>query len=229
MNITWLGHGGFRIEIGDQVLLIDPWLEGNPSFPAEKRDAAIHGTTHILLTHGHFDHTDGISAIATETGVPILAMVELAGIMGHGGLETVGFNFGGTVMAGNVAITMVPATHSSSIMINEKLVYSGAPAGFMISHEGRTIYISGDTGISAEMAWMGDFFKPEIGILSAGGHFTMDMKGAAYAARTYFDFKTVIPCHYKTFPLLEQSAGALVDGLPGVTVMTPDVMEPITL
>ena len=30
MNIIWLGHGSFRIEIGDQVLLIDPWLSGNP-------------------------------------------------------------------------------------------------------------------------------------------------------------------------------------------------------
>ncbi|MEX0310386.1 MAG: MBL fold metallo-hydrolase, partial [Tateyamaria sp.] len=30
MNIIWLGHGSFRIEIGDQILLIDPWFDGNP-------------------------------------------------------------------------------------------------------------------------------------------------------------------------------------------------------
>ena len=57
----------------------------------------------------------------------------------------------------------------------------------------------------------------------------MDMAGAAYAAKRYFDFKTVIPCHYKTFPILEQSAQVLMDGLPGVDVVEPQVMQAITL
>jgi L-ascorbate metabolism protein UlaG (beta-lactamase superfamily) len=39
----------------------------------------------------------------------------------------------------------------------------------------------------------------------------------------------VIPCHYKTFPLLEQSAEALIAGLPGVRVIEPEVLVPITL
>ena len=41
MKIVWLGHSGFRIEIEDQVLLIDPWLAGNPLFPEERRAEAI--------------------------------------------------------------------------------------------------------------------------------------------------------------------------------------------
>ena len=99
----------------------------------------------------------------------------------------------------------------------------------MIAGEGHTIYVSGDTDIMADMAWMGEYHAPDIGILCAGGHFTMDMARAAFAARKYFKFKTVIPCHYKTFPLLEQSADALVKGLPGVDVKTPDVLETIEL
>ena len=95
--------------------------------------------------------------------------------------------------------------------------------------EGHTIYISGDTGIMADMDWIGDYYKPDIGILSAGGHFTMDMAGAAYAAQRYFDFKTVIPCHYRTFELLEQSAEALKQGLPGVDVIEPQVMQAIEI
>ena len=57
----------------------------------------------------------------------------------------------------------------------------------------------------------------------------MDMRRAAWAARKYFDFKVVIPCHYRTFPILEQSAAALAEGLPGVRVIEPQVLEPITL
>ena len=105
----------------------------------------------------------------------------------------------------------------------------GAEIGFMIKGEGHTVYVSGDTDIMADMDWMGDYHKPDIGILSAGGHFTMDMAGAAYAAKRYFDFKTVIPCHYRTFDALEQSAQVLVDGLPGVDVIEPEVLKAITL
>jgi L-ascorbate metabolism protein UlaG (beta-lactamase superfamily) len=56
----------------------------------------------------------------------------------------------------------------------------------------------------------------------------MDMRRAAYAARTFFDFKTVIPCHYRTMPLLEQSAEVLIAALPEVDVIEPEVMVPIT-
>ena len=57
----------------------------------------------------------------------------------------------------------------------------------------------------------------------------MDMARAAFAARRFFNFETVIPCHYRTFPLLEQSAEALRPGCPGVSVIEPEVLEPIEL
>ena len=57
----------------------------------------------------------------------------------------------------------------------------------------------------------------------------MDMERAAFAARKFFNFETVIPCHYRTFPLLEQSAEKLDAGLPGVGVLTPEVMETVEI
>jgi L-ascorbate metabolism protein UlaG (beta-lactamase superfamily) len=124
---------------------------------------------------------------------------------------------------------MVNASHSSSISTPDGPRYAGAEVGFMIAGEGHVIYVSGDTDIMADMGWMGDLHKPDIGILAAGGHYTMDMARAAYAAKTYFDFKTIIPCHYRTFPALEQSAKALADALPGVRVIEPQVLDPIRL
>ena len=230
MNIIWLGHGSFRIEIAGEVLLIDPWLNGNPMMEGQDAEAAIAGATQILVTHGHFDHTTDIVEVSQKTGAPVSAIFELSAILtGMGAVEGNGFNKGGTVQFGDVSVTMVPASHSSSMQIDGQTVYTGMEAGFMIAGEGHMIYMSGDTGIMADMAWMGKYFRPEIGILSAGGYFTMDMKQAAWAAREYFDFKTVIPCHYRTFPLLEQDARALADGLPGVDVIEPQVMQAITL
>ncbi|RVT86603.1 metal-dependent hydrolase [Rhodobacteraceae bacterium CCMM004] len=230
MKITWLGHAGFRIEIGDQILLVDPWLSGNPVFPEDRRDEAVSGATHILLTHGHGDHTGDALALTRETGAPLVGIFDL---MSHWEateeVSVVGFNKGGSVMLGDVRVTMVTASHSSSLSGPHGPIYAGAEAGYMIAGEGHTIYVSGDTDIMADMAWMGEIHQPDIGILCAGGHFTMDMARAAWAAQRYFDFETVIPCHYKTFPLLEQSADVLIDSLPDVTVRTPEVMETLEI
>ena len=231
MKITWLGHSSFRIEIADCVLLVDPWLDGNPSFPETAREDALAGVTHVLVSHGHGDHSSGAIAICRDHDVPAVGIYDLMSWWEEKEtIQTIGFNKGGTVdLPGEVSVTMTNAVHSSSVGGENGPVYVGAEAGFVIRGEGHTIYFSGDTDVMADMGVIGERYAPDIGILCAGGHFTMDMEGAAWAARKYFDFKTVIPCHYKTFPLLAQSADALVAGLPGVDVRTPAVMEVVEL
>ncbi|WP_224814090.1 metal-dependent hydrolase [Hasllibacter sp. MH4015] len=231
MKYTWLGHASVRLEIGGEVLLIDPWLQGNPAFPDARRDEALDGATAIVLTHGHFDHAKEVPDLARDLGVPVYAIVDLAQMWEkQHGLNVVGFNKGGTVRIGDVAVTMVAASHSSAIFGEDGgTIYAGDPVGYMIEGEGRTIYVSGDTDVMADMGVLQDLHEPEIGILCAGGHFTMDMKRAAYAASRLFRFRTVIPVHYRTFPLLEQSAEPLRAALPDVRVLDPEVMEAVEL
>jgi len=228
MKLTWLGHSGFRIEIGDQVLLVDPWLTGNPMFPEDRRAEAISGATHVLISHGHGDHSANGVEIAKELGIPAVGIYDLMSWWADKHeIKTIGFNKGGTVALGSVNVTLVNAVHSSSVAGADGPAYAGSEAGFMIESGGRTIYFSGDTDVMADMAIFEDLHAPEIGILCAGGHFTMDMNRAAYAAKKFFNFKTVIPCHYRTFPLLEQNADAMKAGLPGVDVREPEVLEAI--
>lgn len=230
MKIIWLGHSSFRIEIEDQILLVDPWLSGNPTFPDVMRDKAIAGATAILMTHGHSDHIDDIPAIAQQTGAPVAGVYELAEWMENShGLKGIGFGKGGTIQFGAVDVTLVNAVHSSSVMHNGQRQYVGTEAGLMIAGEGKTIYVSGDTDVMADMEVLNDLHQPEIGLLACGGYFTMDMKRAAYAAKKFFDFKTIIPSHYKTFPMLEQSAETLITALPDVDVIEPEVMVAIEL
>ncbi len=229
MKITWLGHSGFRIETGETVLLIDPWVSGNPSFPEDRRAEALDGATHLALSHGHGDHASNALSIARETGAQLLCVHEIATRWAdQEGINVLGFGKGGTVAAGDAQVTMVHAIHSSSLDA-EGLVYAGGEAGFIIRAEGHSIYFSGDTDVMADMAVIADRYAPDIGILCCGGHYTMDMEGAAYAARKFFDFRMVIPCHYKTFPLLAQSADPLVSALPGIDVRVPEVLEPIAI
>ena len=231
MNIIWLGHSSFRIETGDLVLLIDPWLTGNPLFPEDRRAEAIAGATHILVTHGHGDHTGDTIAIARELSIPVYGIYDLMTWWEEKeGIAVVGFNKGGTIDLGAAQVTMVNATHSSSLGNGaDGPIYAGHESGYVITTPDHVVYFSGDTDVMADMALINDLHKPDIGILAAGGHFTMDMRRAGYAAKKFFDFKTVIPCHYRTFPLLAQSADELKAALPDVDVIEPQVLEPISL
>ena len=230
MNIIWLGHSGFRIEIEGAVLLVDPWLDGNPLFPEARRAEALQGATHVLLTHGHGDHTGSALSIAKELKIPLVGIYDMISFWQEDAeVQGIGFNKGGTVDLNGARVTMVNACHSSSVQGQQGPIYAGSEAGYMIAGEGRVINLSGDTDIMADMGWMGEYHRPDIGILSAGGHYTMDMARAAWAARKFFDFKVVIPCHYRTFPVLAQDAAPLIEGLPGVRVIEPQVMVPISL
>ncbi len=230
MNIIWLGHGSFRIEIAGQVLLVDPWLTGNPMLAEDQHEAATAGATHILLTHAHFDHVADVLPLAKSLSVPVVGQYDLMAYWEEKeGLSTVGFNKGGTVDLGGVEVTMVHAVHSSSFGGENGPNVPGTECGYMIAGEGHVIYLSGDTDVMADMGVFNALHAPDIGILCTGGHFTMDMHRAGYAAKTFFDFKTVIPCHYRTFPILEQSAETLVAALPGVRVIEPEVMQAIEI
>jgi len=230
MKLIWMGHASFRLEIGGQTLLIDPWLTGNPVLPEDRHDDAVLGASHILLTHAHGDHACDAVALSKRLGAPVVGQYDLMSFWGESeGIETVGFNKGGTVDLNGIRVSMVNAEHSSSFASPEGPRAAGSECGFMIEGEGKTIYVSGDTDVMADMDWMGDYYKPDIGIICAGGHFTMDMAKVAYAAKRYFSFDTLVPCHYRTFPILEQSAKTLVTALPGVKVIEPEVMGTIEL
>lgn len=230
MKIIWMGHGSFRIETENKVLLVDPWLTGNPTLGEDQHDTALAGATHIILTHTHFDHVVDVLPLAKARNIPVVGQYDLMGYWGESeGISTIGFNKGGTVDLGGPKLAMVPASHSSTFTTEDGLRASGSEVGYMLMSEGKTVYISGDTGLMADMDWMGKYFQPQVGIISAGGHFTMDMQQTAYAAKRYFNLKTLIPCHYKSFPILEQSAEHLIKALPEVNVIEPQVMQAIEI
>jgi len=230
MKLTFLGQAGFRIETGGTVLLLDPWLRDNPVFDNDRFDEAIEGADYILVTHAHFDHAADVVEIARKTGATPVGILEYASwLQSDAGLKPLGFNIGGTVRCGPAEVTMVRASHSSSAEINGIPHYLGTESSLVVAAEGRTLYCMGDTDVHADMAIHHDLHQPDVGIVPVGGHFTMDARRAAYACRKFFDFKTIIPCHFGTFPLLAPNADEFVALMEGEGIIVPKVMEPFEI
>lgn len=201
IEITWLGHATtqLRLESGE-VLLLDPWTEGNPKFPKSHQFDRI---DIMAVSHGHGDHIGDAARLAKQFKPKVFSMVEVAEWLHSKGVENPqGFNKGGTVNAGAVKLTMTHALHSSGIQDGDHKIYGGDPAGFIITlPDKRSIYFAGDTSIFSDMALLHELYQPELAFLPIGDHYTMDPLQAAYACRL-LKVKTVIPIHYGTFPIL---------------------------
>ena len=231
MKITWFGHSCFRIEIGSSVALIDPFLTGNPTFEGSgvAADSATAGVTHVLLTHGHDDHVGDTVAICQSTGAKLVAVFELSMYLNGKGVENVDpTNHGGTVDQGDFKVTFVNAQHSSSTMVDGQPVYLGNPCGLIVApKDGPTLYHMGDTEVMSDFAIINDLHAPSVGIVPIGDRFTMGAKSAAFACRRFFRFETIIPCHYGTFPIIDQTADAFVSEMSGHNVVVPAVGDAI--
>jgi L-ascorbate metabolism protein UlaG (beta-lactamase superfamily) len=225
-KIKWFGHAAFSITTPKgKVLLIDPWLK-NPSNPEAKdgRDplASIPKVDYILLTHGHRDHVGDAVEIAKKTGAILICNPELAGNLvklaefpGKQAETDAIMGIGGEIQIadGEVTVAMTQAVHSSSVF-NPKAIateaeraYGGNPAGFvLIIKNGPTLYHSGDTAYFKDMETIGEEYEVDLALLNIGGHFGMEPRMAARAAKSV-RAKLAIPQHYATFPgITENSA-----------------------
>jgi L-ascorbate metabolism protein UlaG (beta-lactamase superfamily) len=207
MKLTWFGHSAFRVEFGDARILIDPFLTGNPTFKGDPKQAAA-GCTHVLVTHGHNDHVGDAVEILKSEGAQAVGSAEVCDWLGFQGVAKVNpGNHGGTVDCGGFTVSFVNALHSSSYEIEGgTMVYLGNPLGLVVKAPGEPVlYHMGDTGIFGDMALINEIHRPEIGIVPVGDRYTMGGQMAALACKRFFAFRKIIPCHYGTFPVLDQS------------------------
>jgi L-ascorbate metabolism protein UlaG (beta-lactamase superfamily) len=202
IKITWLGHATFRVETpGGKIILIDPWVMGNPVCPTTERN--VKKVDVMLCTHGHFDHIGDAVEIAKKHNPKVVGIPELCGWLGKKGVkQTAEMNKGGTQTVEDIKVTMVHADHSCGIKDGDEIVYGGEACGYVVEFaNGVKIYHAGDTNVFGDMKIIHELYAPQIAMIPIGDHYTMGPREAAYACNLLKP-KTVIPMHFGTFPPL---------------------------
>lgn len=221
VQVSWIGHGTFQIESNGHRVLIDPFINGNPT-ATQKADDFSPDT--ILVTHAHGDHVDHVGdvvEIAERSGATVYAIVELAAWFADQGLATtVGF-FGGTADFPGGSAKLVPAVHTSTTPDGK---VTTPPAGMVVRFGGKTIYFAGDTSLFGDMAFIGDE-ELDIAVLPIGDHFTMGPSDAVKAARL-LRAPVIIPGHYNTFPAIAQNAAAFAADVESHTASRVTIFQP---
>lgn len=234
MEITWYGHSAFSIKTARAKILVDPFFTGNPAFNDDQRQGAVDGVTHIALTHGHADHIGDTIEIAKQTGAVVIANADLAGWLGSKGVENLDpGNTGGTVAHDGFTLTWVQAHHSSA-KIDENGVSNdlGFSNGLVFHIEGeKTVYHMGDTDIFGDMKLVHELHRPQVAMVPIGDRFTMGGAVAALTCRRFFEFETIIPCHYGSFPIIDQTPERFLDAMEGEKdkVLVPEKGSALTL
>ncbi|MFW9943533.1 MAG: metal-dependent hydrolase [Candidatus Sifarchaeia archaeon] len=213
MRVTYLGHASFKIECGENVVFIDPWLTG-PTSPMKVDD--VEKADIVLVTHDHGDHGYAEAVrICKKTGAYLVAINELGIQAKSEGVENVHtLNIGGSVEIGDISVTLVHAFHSCG---------KGAPTGFIAKFPCGTVYHPGDTGVFSDMQLFGEMYAIDLFLACIGSYYVMDEHQGAMATKLV-NPKVVIPMHYDTFPVItadtDKFARLVSEKAPDVKVQT---------
>ena len=197
MKLKYFSHSAFQITTNSGIkLLIDPFLDGNPTSPVKAEDV---DAEYIILTHAHGDHIGDSFSIAKRCGSLFICVNELSDYCKSKGFEAHNMHIGGgyDFEFGRVKFTI--AHHGSMTPDNS---YAGEPAGVILSIDGKNIYHTGDTGLFYDMKLIGEMTPIDYMLLPIGDNFTMGITDAVKAVELTSP-KVAIPIHYNTFPVIE--------------------------
>lgn len=201
-QIEVLTHSSIRIRSGSGTVYIDPFqLKEEP-----------HDADYILITHDHYDHFSPEDVEKAAGSGTVLVVPEkmkkkaekAAGVVSR--ICTV--EPGDPYDIDGLKFETIPAYN----MLKPFHPRSAGWAGYILSLDGKRVYIAGDTDATKEAKQV----KCDIALVPVGGTYTMDAKKAAELINTIRPL-IAIPTHY----------GSIVGKKEDAAVFAAAVKEPV--
>lgn len=197
MELTFIGHAGVLIQLGENRVAIDPFLTPNPAAQKAGWGVTDLEVDDLLITHGHEDHVADAPLISKRDGVTSIANFEVAQwLSNQGAHQVIHMNHGGVIQRPYGSVRMVNAVHSSTLPDGSP---GGNPGGFIIESNGKRLYHAGDTALHMDMELIGRHWKPDVALLPVGDCFTMGPEDALIAAQM-IQCDLIVGIHLDTFP-----------------------------
>ena len=218
-TLTWLGHAAFLIESSGKVVLVDPYLDDNPSASVRADQVT---PDYILVSHGHGDHLGDTLAIARRTGALVVSNAEIIIWLKNQQVAGHALHIGGGHLFPFGHLKLTPALHGSMLPDGSD---GGHAAGFLLTTaDGKKIYLAADTGLFGDMRLIGEE-GIDLAALPIGDNYTMGPEDALRAVK-FIAPRLVLPIHYTPFDLIRQDAHAWAARVERETGVPVHVLSP---
>ncbi|MBI2469042.1 MAG: MBL fold metallo-hydrolase [Candidatus Rokubacteria bacterium] len=208
VEMTFYGNQHFKfVTPGGKVILINPWVKGNPDWPKDMKLEDIKKVDAIFVSGGHGDDMGTADEIAKQSGATIVTPFELGGYFQQVGVpaaQIFGVSAGGQGTIAGVRYQVVQTFHATGYTLpnNPLRQYGGINAGYILTFEnGVRVYFASSSPLTMEFQLFGSRYKPHVALLPIGGRFLMHPDDAAYAAKLLMtenpNLKTLVPQHHR--------------------------------
>lgn len=222
LHVIWHGHSFVEILTDKGSILIDPFITDNPRCDITLEEVMQKKIIAVCLTHGHGDHIGDTPAIIAQKNVPVVCEYGVANYFEEVEKYENCFDgsIGGTVKVNDeLSVKFFAATHGGRILKTDRYC---APAGLLITYDGRSVYHAGDTSLMLDMQMLADY-KVDVACLPIDGVYNMDIAAAAKAV-TYIKPKTVFPIHFDTWPKIRVDSVDFARRVMADAVSVPKVL-----
>jgi N-acyl-phosphatidylethanolamine-hydrolysing phospholipase D len=223
-GITWIGHSTFLVRFDGASFLTDPifseraspfaWAGPKRLVPPGVPLAALPHVDFAVISHDHYDHADmeAVAALAAR-GVRFVVPLRMGELIRQAGGEAIELDWGQSVELAGVRIHCVPAQHFSGRWVDD--TDHRLWAGFVVEGPTTRFFHAGDTGYFDGFRAIGERFGPiDIAAVPVGAYEPLAMMRwvhmtpeEAVQAAVDVGANYMVPMHYGTFELTEESFG----------------------